>query len=95
MLVYRIGHKDYAASLIASGKSGRWCSGDRKVIYTASSFALAFSENMYYRRGVGFNDDYKTVLIYIPLSLSIKTLIESDLPPEWRNYKNYFQTQAR
>lgn len=94
MLTYRIGHKDYATSLTASGKDGRWNTGGRKVIYTASSFALAFAENMYYRRGAGFNDDYKTVLIHVPDSLEILTLAESKLLAAWRDLKNYPQSQG-
>lgn len=93
MLVYRIGHKDYATMLVASGREGRWSSAGRKVVYTASSFALAFAENMYYRRGAGFNDDYRTVLIHVPDDLRIMTFVESDLPVAWRDSKNYSQSQ--
>ncbi len=94
MLVYRIGHKDYATRIEASGRDGRWTSGGRKVVYAASSFALAYLENMYYRRGAGFNDDYRTVLIYVPDDLGIMTLLEDDLPAGWRNPTNYPHSQS-
>lgn len=63
----------------------RWLSGGRKVIYAASSFALAFAESMYYRQGIGFNNDYRTVLIEIPDNLKVTSLKEKDLPITWRS----------
>jgi RES domain-containing protein len=94
MLVYRIVHKEYAATLGASGRDGRWNSGGRKVIYTASSFALAFTENMYYRRGAGFNEDYKTVVVYVPENLGILILLETELPAGWRDVRHNPQGQS-
>ena len=66
MLVYRIVHKTYSTGLYASGLKGRWNSAGKKVIYTAESIPLAFLENMVRRQGVGFNNDFKIMIIQIP-----------------------------
>jgi len=89
MLVYKIVHKNYANTLSSSGIDGRWTSGGRKVIYCASSAALALLENMIRRQGVGFNDDFRTVVINIPASLQIEAVPVSALTPGWRDFRDY------
>ena len=89
MLVYRIVHKKFSQTLSASGMEGRWNSEGNKVIYCAESIALAFLENMIRRQGVGFNHDFKIMVIDIPDNTKITILNSDDLNSGWRNYNNY------
>ncbi len=93
MLVYRITHKIYSTSLVAPGFSGRWNGAERKVIYTAESIALAFLENLIRRQGLGFNHDFKTMIIEVPDTLKITTVKAMDLPSGWRDFRDYTKCQ--
>lgn len=93
MLVYRIVHEKYSTSLFASGFKGRWNSTGKKVIYTAESIPLAFLENIVRRQGVGFNTDFKIMIIEIPDSVSISVVNISDLETGWRDFRNYSKCQ--
>lgn len=93
MLVYRIVHKEYSRKLYAPGMEGRWNSAGKKVIYCAESIALAFLENMVRRQGVGFNGDFKIMIIEIPDELKIAAVPVQDLKDGWRNFKDYSQCQ--
>ena len=93
MLVYRIVHKKYSTSLLASGLQGRWNSAGKKVIYTAESIPLAFLENMVRRQGVGFNRDFRIMIIEIPDSIIISSINLSDLEDGWRDFKDYSKSQ--
>jgi RES domain-containing protein len=93
MLVYRIVHKKFSKFLSASGLKGRWNSAGNKVIYCAESIPLAFLENMIRRKGVGFNDDFKIMIIEIPANLKIDTVDLKQLPAGWRDYKDYSKCQ--
>ncbi len=93
MLVYRIVHKKYSTSLFASGLKGRWNGTGKKVIYTAESIPLAFLENMVRRQGVGFNSDFKIMIIEIPDSVSISVINTSDLESGWRDFKDNSKCQ--
>jgi RES domain-containing protein len=93
MLVYRIVHKTYSTSLLASGLKGRWNSAGKKVIYTAESIPLAFLENMVRRQGVGFNKDFKIMIIEIPDSIIISSVNLFDLEDGWRDFKDYSKCQ--
>jgi RES domain-containing protein len=89
MLVFRIVYKEYSRSLFASGREGRWNSSGNKVVYCAESIALAFLENMVRRQGVGFNHDFKIMVIDVPDNLKIATINTADLEEGWRSFKNY------
>lgn len=93
MLVYRIVHKKFRRSLTASGMEGRWNSEGNKVIYSADSIALAFLENMIRRQGVGFNLDFKIMVIEVLDKTKITILNPDDLNPDWRDHNNYSQCQ--
>lgn len=93
MLAYRIAHKQYSSSLFAPGLPGRWNSGGRKVIYCAESIALAFLENMVRRQGVGFNDDFRTMILDIPDTLPVSVIDTGKLAPGWRNFNDYTKCQ--
>ena len=89
VLAYRIAHKIYSAKLLASGLAGRWSGNGRKVIYCAESIASAVLENMVRRQGVGFNDDFKTMILNIPDDLGIQIVTPKQLPAGWRNITDY------
>ena len=93
MLGYRITHKSFSKKLIAPGFAGRWNGTGRKVIYCAESIALAFLENMIRRQGVGFNQDFKTVILQIPEELKIQRINGKDLPEGWRKFSDYSKCQ--
>ena len=93
MLAYRITLKQYSTKLNAPGFAGRWNGNGRKVIYCAESIALAFLENMIRRQGVGFNKDFKTMILDIPDSLRVQTIADSLLPNGWRDFTNYSTCQ--
>ena len=85
MLVYRIVLERYA-SLYASGVEGRWNSAGAKVLYTASSRALACLENVVHRSGEGLNDNFKTLVIEIPSSERIEKITQKDLAKDWQQF---------
>lgn len=89
MLVYRIVHKKYAHSLYAGGLEGRWNSGGKKVIYTAGNVSLAYLETLHHRRGLGFNNDFRIMVIYLPPVATFLDIASSQLPPGWRSFRNY------
>jgi RES domain-containing protein len=93
MLAYRIVLKQYSKKLFASGLAGRWNGSGRKVIYCAESIALAFLENMIRRQGVGFNDDFKIMILEIPDNLKIQTITIDDLSTGWRDFTDYSKCQ--
>ena len=89
MLIYRIVHKNFSKELYPSGMRGRWNSQGRKVIYCAESIALAFLENMIRRQGIGFNDDFKIMIIEVPVAVKFAIINTADLNEEWRDFRNY------
>jgi len=93
MLVYRITHKNFSRELSTSGAKGRWNAEGKKVIYCAESIPLAFLENMVRRQGVGFNDDFKIMIIDIPDDLTIASISPSDLEDGWRDFKDFSKCQ--
>ena len=93
MLVYRIVHKRYADSLFASGLEGRWNSEGKKVLYTAESISLAYLETLAHRKGLGFNKDFKIMVIRIPSNAEIQTVESSELSKSWRDFRNYSDCQ--
>jgi len=92
MLVFRIAHQKYAQNLSVSGLSGRWNSSGKLVLYTSENISLALLENMVYRVGTGFNDDYKIMIIEIP-DVNLEQIDTKDLPKNWRDIESYFNLQ--
>ncbi len=92
MLVFRIAHKKYADNLSVSGLSGRWNSNGKLVLYTSENISLALLENMIYRVGTGFNDDYKIMLIEV-LSENLEEIDAKKLPKNWREMDSYLELQ--
>ncbi|NGF56218.1 RES family NAD+ phosphorylase [Parapusillimonas sp. SGNA-6] len=93
MLVYRIVHKKYSDTLFASGLAGRWNSTGKKVLYTSESVSLAYLENMAHRNGLGFNNDFRIMVIEIPSKVSFYEVKPYDLPKNWRSFRNYEECQ--
>ena len=93
MIVFRIVHKMYSDSLFASGMRGRWNSAGNRVIYAADSVPLAFLENMVRRQGVGFNQDFRIMLINIAEPFSMQQVDISALNEGWRDANDYAQCQ--
>ena len=93
MLAYRITHKKYSKGLFASGAIGRWNSLGRKVVYAAANIPLAFLENMVRRQGVGFNNDFKILVIEIPDTTIITELDDVQLKEGWRVFNDYAKCQ--
>ena len=94
MFVYRIVFKTFSTDLIASGFEGRWNSEGNKVIYAAESIAVAFLENMVRSQGVGFNKDYKIMILEIPDKLRVNVVTAEELNPNWRRFNDYSFCQA-
>ncbi len=93
MLVYRITHKNYSKELFASAFRGRWNASGKKVLYCAESIPLAFLENMVRRQGVGFNYDFKIMIIEIPDNLKITAINVVGLAVGWRDFEDYSKCQ--
>lgn len=93
MLVYRIVHKKYADTLFASGLEGRWNSEGKKVLYTSESVSLAYLETLAHRKGLGFNKDFRIMVIEIPNQLAFQTVETSKLSKNWRDFRNYSDCQ--
>jgi RES domain-containing protein len=79
---WRIGSSRFSAS-DSGGNAGRWNHKGIRVIYTASSAALAALEILANRTNE-LPDDYIAVSVDIPNDLRIITLSETDLPNNWR-----------
>lgn len=94
MLIYRIVHKLFSKKLLASGMEGRWNSAGKKVIYSTESIAVAFLENMIRRQGVGFNNDFKIIILEIPRKQIVSVLDVSLLKDDWREMNNYAICQS-
>jgi RES domain-containing protein len=94
MHVYRITLEKYSGSLVASGNPARWNTKGIKMIYTASSRALACLENVVHRNALGLQSLFRTMVIQIPEALPV-TIIEKDaLLQDWHLFKKYPLTQA-
>ncbi|HCN11740.1 MAG TPA: hypothetical protein DIS75_05300 [Chryseobacterium sp.] len=92
MLAFRIAHYKYAHSLSVSGFEGRWNSKGKLVLYASENIATSLLENIIYRTGIGFNNDYKIMVIYHPEE-HIEQIITSNLPQDWRSMESYDQLQ--
>lgn len=92
MLIYRIAHKKFTQNLSVSGLSGRWNSEGKMVLYTSENISLALLENMIYRAGSGFNNDYK-IMIIEALSEKIEEINSKKLPKNWRELDAYSELQ--
>lgn len=95
MEVYRITRAIYTDRLVASGGAARWNTRGRFVIYTAGSRALACLENVVHRSGEGLQELFRVMVINVPDTLPIDTILLTDLPADWSDYQNYDRCQQR
>ncbi|MDR9365100.1 MAG: RES family NAD+ phosphorylase [Balneolaceae bacterium] len=93
MLVFRITTKRWAGVLTASGYPARWNSKGTRIIYTASTRALACLENLVHRSGEGLNQQFRITEIYIPDHLSKEKVNHKDLPVGWHQMESYHHCQ--
>jgi RES domain-containing protein len=94
METFRITLEKYSKQLIASGNPARWNSKDVRVVYTASSRALACLENVVHRSSLGLQQIFRTMVIHLPDELDIKIITEKELRNDWPRFENYPHTQA-
>ena len=89
MLVYRITKAVYADRLVASGGAARWNSRGQFVIYTAATRALACLENVVHRGGEGLQETFRVMVIDVPDTLLIDTILAESLPDDWFDFRQY------
>lgn len=94
MYVYRITLEKYSGSLIASGNGARWNSKEVKMLYTASTRALACLENVVHRNAVGLQANFRIMVIEVPDELRIEIIGKDKLKADWYLFRNYPYTQA-
>jgi len=87
MIVYRIAATQYANSLMASGRSGRWNLADQYVIYASGSRSLATLEVLVNRSGIHPSSEYKVMVIELPDSF--QQIEINHLPDDWRELSYY------
>ncbi len=85
MEVFRITLAKYAQTLFAPGIPGRWNQQGQEVIYAASSRSLACLENLAHKRGLGLQQNYRTIVIHVPDELPVQQINLKDLPKEWNH----------
>lgn len=93
MLVYRITLEKYSHALLASGVAARWNSKEVRVIYAASSRALACLENVVHRTAMGLQSAFRTMLIEVPDTLPVKSIHKEDLTKDWYQFEQFPHTQ--
>lgn len=93
MLVYRICLAQYADSIQASGRAGRWNSNHVKVIYTSSSLSLACLENVVHRSHLGLNQNFRCLTINVPDDLKIFVINSNELNSDWMDFSSLPYTQ--
>ena len=45
------------------------------------------------RQGVGFNDNFKTMILEIPDNFEVQEILPKDLPSGWRRFTDYSKCQ--
>jgi len=97
MFVYRISQTKYANSLTASGIDGRWNAINQKMIYTASSVALACLENLAHKSGASLAaGNFSIAIIEVLDELKIEEVKIGDLAnvhANWNSVGQYPFTQ--
>ncbi len=94
MLVFRITLEKYASSLVASGNPARWNSKDVRMIYTASTRALACLENVVHRNAIGLQQNFRILTVEIPDDIKITEIEKASLATNWHLFENISKTQT-
>jgi RES domain-containing protein len=96
MELYRLARRKYAETLSGAGaaiKGARWNSVGIEVIYTASNRSLAMAEVAVHFSMATVPEDYVMTTIYVPDSVSMETLADTDLPSNWSVFPHQTATQ--
>jgi RES domain-containing protein len=96
MELFRLTRRKYAEILSGAGaaiKGARWNSVGIEVIYTASNRSLAMAEVAVHFSMATVPDDYVMTTIYVPDSISMEILADTDLPPGWSVFPHLTATQ--
>lgn len=96
MLVFRLSRAQFAHELSGKGaalQGARWNSAGAELIYTACNRSLAMAEVAVHLSLAMLPSDYMMMTIFIPDSLPIETISESDLPQNWNSFPHPISTQ--
>jgi len=93
MDVYRISRSKWAEHRGGSGVAARWNCKGAKVLYTASSIALALLEILVHIKQDQIPDDYVWIQAEIPETLTVETVYE--LPESPADYGTMWLNSAR
>lgn len=96
MEVFRLVREKFATPLSGRGaaiKGARWNPTGIELIYTAQNRSLAMAEVAVHFTLATLPDDYMMMTIHIPDEISVQTLTEADLPPDWNAFPHPMSTQ--
>ncbi len=92
--LFRIVKRDFAGSLLASGRAARWNRSNEEVLYTSSSRALASLELLVHRNAIMTGYAYVVLVIEVKLSsASVQEIPLQRLPEQWRHIQFYSELQ--
>jgi RES domain-containing protein len=97
MEVFRLSRQKYASTLSGKGaaaKGGRWNSAGVELINVALNRSLAMAEVAVSLSAGTLPDDFVMLTIYIPESVSIMSLPQDALPPDWNNFPHSDSTKT-
>lgn len=83
MKIFRICNARFANELTASGMAGRWNSEGHMILYAAEARSLACLENLVHKNRFELQNDYRTMIIFIPDNVQIHKIDAQKLPANW------------
>ena len=96
MEAFRLARSKYASTLSGIGaavRGARWNSAGVEMIYTAANRSLAMAEVAVHLTLATVPADYVMLTVYIPDTISLRRIIESELPEEWNVFPYKSTTQ--
>ena len=96
MELFRLCREKYIKPLSGIGaaiKGARWNSVGVELIYTASNRSLAMAEVAVHFTMATLPEDYMMVTIFVPDNIKVKTLSETALPNNWKEFPHPSTTQ--
>jgi RES domain-containing protein len=94
--LFRIVKRDFAGSLLASGRAARWNRSNEEVLYTSSSRALASLELLVHRNAIMTGYAYVVLVIEVTLPQpSVQAVTLGSLPEQWRGIEFYAALQEK
>lgn len=97
METYRLSREKFATILSGKGaaiKGARWNSIGTELIYVASNRSLAMAEVAVHLTLATLPDDYVMITLYLPDTISILKLYQTDLPTNWNTFPHSACTQV-